>query len=107
MNRVLSTTLLTLSLYMPAHAEFMTGKTLLARLHGDATDKANAVGYIIGVADSLMGEVSCPPHGLTSGQLAKKVQEVLEANTDKLMVSADVFVHSVMLTWPCSRKVVA
>ena len=107
MKRALGVTLLTLSMYAPVHAEFMTGRTLLARMNGDATDRANAVGYIIGVADSLMGDVSCPPHGLTSGQLAKKVQDVLEANPGKLMASADVFVHAVMLSWPCSRKVVA
>lgn len=107
MNRIISTTLLTLSLYAPVHAEFMTGRTLLARMNGDVTDRANAVGYIVGVADSLMGEISCPPHGLTSGQLAKQVKDLLEANPDKLMASADVFVHSVMLQWPCSRKVVA
>jgi hypothetical protein len=107
MKRALSATLLTLSLY--ANAEFMTGRTLLARMNGDAADRANAVGYIVGVADTLMGEVSCPPHGLTSGQLASEVRKVLEENPDKLSVSADVFVHAVMLKWPCSsgRKVTA
>jgi hypothetical protein len=107
MARILSTTLLSVSLYAPVHAEFMTGRTLLARMNGDATDRANAVGYVVGVADSLMGTYSCPPHGLTSGQLAKQVREVLEANPDKLMASADVFVQSVMLQWPCTRKATA
>ena len=106
MNRILSTTFLTLSLYAPVQAEFMTGRTLLARMNGDATDRANAVGYIVGVADSLMGTYSCPPHGLTSGQLAKQVKDVLEANPERLMASADVFVQSVMLQWPCSKKAV-
>lgn len=104
MKRALGVTLLTLSLYAPAHAEFMTGRTLLARMNGDATDRANAVGYIIGVADSMMGTYSCPPHGLTSGQLASEVRKVLIDNPDKLMASADVFVQSVMLQWPCSKK---
>jgi hypothetical protein len=35
------------------------------------------------------------------------VREVLEANPDKLMASADVFVQSVMLQWPCTRKATA
>ena len=107
MRRILSTTLLSVSLYAPVHAEFMTGRTLLARMNGDATDRANAVGYIIGVADSMMGTHSCPPHGLTSGQLASEVRKVLIDNPDKLMASADVFVQSVMLQWPCTKKVVA
>lgn len=105
MKRALGMTMLTLSLY--ANAEFMTGRTLLARMNGDATDRANAVGYIIGVADSLMGEVSCPPHGLTSGQLAAEVRKLLIDNPDKLSASADVFVHTVMLQWPCTKKVTA
>jgi hypothetical protein len=104
MKRALGVTLLTLSMYAPVHAEFMTGRTLLARMNGDATDRANAVGYIIGVADSMMGTYSCPPHGLTSGQLASEVRKVLIDNPDKLMASADVFVQSVMLQWPCSKK---
>lgn len=72
---------LLLALATTAHAEFVTGNNLLASLKkADAAERAAAIGYIVGVADTLEGSVSCLPKSVTVPQVVDLVVQWLEHN---------------------------
>lgn len=88
-----------------AHAEFLDGNKLLARLKGDAMDYVNAIGYVTGVYDTMQGVAHCPPNGITAGQVGDMVKQHLEATPELRHRSADIHVVYVLKrAWPCAEQ---
>lgn len=90
-----------------AHAEFMTGNDLLAKLT-DKTDNwsyAVGIGYISGVHDAGRSVVHCSPVTVTMGQLGDMTRMRLEQVPAILHLSADVLILDMLKTaWPCAKK---
>lgn len=88
-----------------AHAEFLTGNDLLARINGDAYDSILASGYVAGAYDTLRTTVHCSPEGVTIGQIKDMVKKHLESNPGVRQLSADMHVRYVLeKAWPCPKK---
>lgn len=88
-----------------AHAEFKTGNKLYEQLRGDTLDTAHALGYIMGVADSIQGVAYCPRDGMTAGQMSDTVKNYLEQRPQNRHLSADVIVTAVLKAhWPCPER---
>lgn len=101
MRKVFVATLLALA--AAAHAEFITGNNLLNSLKKEGSqDRAIAVGYVVGVTDTIMGSVTCPPPGVTPPQIVDLVQQWLEQNPRLRHNSGDRVVAAVLgQAWPC------
>lgn len=104
MKKTLAATLLVLS--SAAHAEFYSGNDLLNFLQSSGySERALALGYIGGVADTLTGATVCMPKQVTLGQINDLVKGFLENSPQHRHNSADVIVATVLKTaWPCQRQ---
>lgn len=89
-----------------AHAEFLDGNKLYERLTSSKlTDYASALGYIMGVADTMHDITHCAPANATSGQMGDMVKLFLEQQPSARTKSGDVIVNHVLKsTWPCKRS---
>ena len=89
-----------------AHAEFYTGNDLLQRINSESLgERAAAIGYIMGVADSGHGVNYCPPEHVTSGQLRDMVRNYLTNLPAVRHLSADSLVtHVLKSQWPCAAR---
>lgn len=97
--------LATCCLSLHAHAEFFDGNKLLARIKGDTYDYANAIGYVIGVADMMRNIAHCPPDNITAGQILDMVKQHLEDNPSTRHFTGDQHVVYVLKkAWPCAKK---
>ena len=87
-----------------AHAEFISGNTLLSYLDDNSVKQELGIGYIIGVTDALMGAVVCPPSSVTAGQIRDLTRAKLIDNPEQRHKSADLFVRAaVEQVWPCKK----
>lgn len=85
-----------------AHAQFLDGNALLARLTGDQQSQAFALGYIAGAFDNATGVKICPPAGISVGQVRDMTRQALEALPAERHAPADIFVVAVGIrAWPC------
>lgn len=88
-----------------AHAEFIDGNKLLADMSGTNGLQMSALGYVMGVADTLNGVVVCMPTNVTSGQISDMVQNYLTNVPRERNSSGDVIVAKVLkAAWPCAAK---
>jgi hypothetical protein len=97
-----------------ATAEFKTGQDLQEGLQkwfkdptpdGDLIEASVAFGYVVGVVDAHTDITVCPPDGATQGQLAQIAFKYLNANPEKLNLSADLLVvNSLRVVWPCKKS---
>lgn len=90
-----------------SYAEFKDGNKLLGELKDTSSfyNQGVAMGYITGVADSLVGVMFCPPPNVTAGQLNDMVKNYLENVPAERHMSADLVVTKVMKTmWPCKKS---
>jgi hypothetical protein len=88
-----------------AHAEFVTGNDLLSRMKADVMDQMYALGYVIGVADSVEVISVCPPANIKAGQVYDIVKNFLEANPAIRHHSADIIIRSKLeALWPCKQQ---
>lgn len=80
-----------------------TGQDLHARF---TSDRAMALAYIAGVADSQSGVTICiPPGQVTLGQMGDMVRQSLERTPSERHLSADVYVQVTLSNrWPCARR---
>ncbi len=80
-----------------------TGQDLHTRF---SSDRATALAYIAGVADSQSGVTICiPPGQVTLGQMGDMVRQSLERIPSERHLSADVYVQVTLSNrWPCSRR---
>jgi hypothetical protein len=90
-----------------AHAQpssiLYTGQDLYTRL---TNDRALALGYIAGVADSQAGVAICiPPNTVTLGQMADMVKQTLERVPSERHMAADIYVQATLSNrWPCAKR---
>jgi hypothetical protein len=80
-----------------------TGQDLHVRF---SSDRAMALAYIAGVADSQSGVTICiPPGQVTLGQMGDMVRQSLERIPSERHLSADVYVQVTLSNrWPCARR---
>jgi hypothetical protein len=87
-----------------ASAEFMSGNDLLNDMNGSNVNKALALGYVIGVSDTLNKVIVCPPMNVTAGQTVDIIKKHLEDNPNIRHYSADSIVATKLGSiWPCQR----
>jgi len=90
-----------------AHAQqgsvLYTGQDLYTRF---SSDRATALAYIAGVADSQSGVTICiPPGQITLGQMGDMVKQALERVPSERHMSADIYVQVALENrWPCAKK---
>jgi len=88
-----------------AHAEFLDGNKLLSDMKGSHGFQMSALGYVMGVADSIQSVTACVPPSVTSGQVLDMVRNYLEANPAIRHFTADVIVTDVLKrTFPCATR---
>jgi hypothetical protein len=90
-----------------AHAQpssiLYTGQDLHTRF---TSDRATALAYIAGVADSQSGVTICiPPGQVTLGQMGDMVRQSLERIPSERHLAADVYVQVTLSNrWPCNGR---
>jgi hypothetical protein len=98
---------LMLASFLPAQAQpssiLYTGQDLYTRL---TSDRAVALGYIAGVADSQSGVAICiPPNTVTLGQMADMVKQSLERVPSERHLAADIYIQVTLSNrWPCNNR---
>jgi hypothetical protein len=95
-------------LFVPcvANAEFLTGNDLLSRMNSDeVVQRMFALGYVAGVSDAQQHVFSCPPSGVTNGQVRDVAKSYIEANPGIRHKSADMLVTDALKqVWPCATR---
>lgn len=88
------------------HAEFFDGNDLLEGINSTSNVKyGGALGYIMGVTDTLRGVSTCPPPNTTAGQLRDMVKQYLDLYPASRTFTGDAIVHRVVSTaWPCENR---
>jgi hypothetical protein len=90
-----------------AHAQpssiLYTGQELHTKF---SSDRATALAYIAGVADSQSGVTICiPPGQVTLGQMGDMVRQSLERVPSERHLAADTYVLVTLSNrWPCARR---
>jgi hypothetical protein len=98
---------LLLASLLPAQAQqsstLYTGQDLHTKFIGD---RATALAYIAGVADSQSGVTICiPPGQVTLGQMGDMVKQSLERVPSERHLAADVYVTVTLANrWPCNNR---
>ena len=88
-----------------AHAEFIDGNKLLADMNGPHGMQMSALGYVMGVADTVQGVTVCAPPSVTSGQMRDMVFNYLTNTPAVRHFSGDSIVtHVLKSTWPCAQR---
>lgn len=89
-----------------AHAEFYGGNDLLKNMQSnDYIEKALALGYVGGVADSFTGSVLCIPPTVQLGQAQDVVQNYLLLHPENRHFSADsLVVRALKEIWSCKHR---
>lgn len=88
-----------------ANAKFWDGNTLHNHLNGNQSEQILAIGYVLGVADSLHGEVQCAPANATAGQMRDMVAGFLNRVPNVRHLAAEAIVTYVLINaWPCPKK---
>ena len=96
MKRALAAAAL-VALCATANAKFWDGNTLHNHLNGNQSEQILAIGYVLGVADSLHGEVQCAPANATSGQMRDMVRNYLTNTPAVRHLPADLLVLHVLV----------
>lgn len=94
-----------MALCATAHAKFWDGNSLHSHLNGNSSEQILAVGFIMGVADSLHGEAQCAPSNVSVGQIRDMVAGFLNRVPNARHLPADALVAYVLINaWPCQKK---
>jgi hypothetical protein len=94
-------------LFVPcmAHAEFMTGNNLHAKINGDFGDKMLALGFIQGVFDVYVNVTICSPSNITVGQVSDMVRSYLDNNPSTRHKTAESLINQALKqVWPCANN---
>jgi hypothetical protein len=101
MKKMLATLLLIPTI---ANAEFFSGNELLTYMNGTTVEKSVALGYIIGVSDTLTNATICPPSTITAGQVKDIIKTYIEENPAIRHFTADSIVRSRLEElWACRK----
>ena len=88
-----------------AHAEFIDGNKLLSDMNGSHGMQMSALGYVMGVADTLQNVTVCAPPSVTSGQMRDMVFNYLTNTPAVRHFSGDSLVsHVLKSSWPCAAR---
>lgn len=89
-----------------AHAEFWDGNKLLNHIKAESLYRQGvALGYVMGVHDTMQGVNHCPPPNAQAGQLLDMVENYLNNVPARRHESADTLVMHVLRTaFPCSNN---
>lgn len=89
-----------------ARAEFWDGNQLLDRLASTSNhQRMLALGYIMGVSDTMQGANHCPPENVTAGQLQDMVTNYLNNVPAQRHKTADTIVLQVLRgAFPCTNS---
>ena len=100
---LLACVLLSCSAYAQQSSILYTAQELHIRL---SSDRAMALAYIAGVADSQSGVTVCiPPGQVTLGQMGDMVKQSLDRVPSERHLAADIYVQATLSNrWPCSNK---
>lgn len=86
-------------------AEFIDGNKLLADMNSSGMRQMSAIGYVMGVADTLTSVTVCMPASVTAGQVYDMVKNHLEANPQTRHQTGDSLVSQVLTrVWPCRQQ---
>lgn len=88
-----------------AQAQFQSGNDLHKDIN-DSSAQSNmyALGYIVGVTDTLIGTTICIPQGVSQGQLMDVVKNFLNRAPQARNLPANVLVMvAVEEHWPCPK----
>ena len=104
MKKLILTICLTL-LSLAANAQFNSGNKLLEDMNGSsAHNRMYALGYVVGVVDSLNRFMFCVPSNSTAGQLHDMVRNYLTNVPADRHLPADVIVTKVLAaSFPCPK----
>ena len=87
-----------------ASAHFMSGNDLLRDMNGGSVNRSLAIGYVLGVTDTLTNIAICPPANITSGQVTDIIKKHLEDNPSSRHYSADSLISNKLVSiWPCQK----
>ena len=102
---IIITMLLALATYSVAHAQFIDGNKLLNRMNSSSHgEKMHAVGYVVGVMDTMNGYSFCLPRTFTVGQGHDMVHNYLTNVPADRHLPADVIVSKVLaVVFPCAK----
>ena len=105
MKKLILTTFLTL-LSLAASAQFNSGNKLLADMNdtSSSVNRMHALGYVVGVVDSLNRIMFCIPSNATAGQLHDMVHNYLTAVPAIRHKPADVIISDALgIAFPCPK----
>jgi len=93
------------ALSLSANASWITGNDLMKQFNGSEFERGASIGFIVGVASALDGDVLCIPTGVTPGQMRDMVQQALRANPNIRHNQAEYIVAFTLMTeFPCETK---
>jgi MFS-type transporter involved in bile tolerance (Atg22 family) len=86
-------------------AQYVTGNNLLTRMDSNSHgDRMYAIGYVVGVIDSMNGYVFCLPRGFVVGQAHDMVHNYLTNVPADRHLAADVIAAKVLTaSFPCAK----
>lgn len=89
-----------------AWAQAWDGNTLHNNLSSEkGLQRLLALGYLMGVSDTIHSVVFCPPNEVTVGQIRDMVGNYLRDTPDKRHLGAEVLIGLVLRSkWPCVRS---
>jgi ABC-type branched-subunit amino acid transport system ATPase component len=73
-------------------------------MNGDLTDRMMALGYVMGVSDSLDGIIHCSGQNVTNGQTRDVVKAYLEKNPQIRDMAAETLASKALQdAFPCKK----
>lgn len=86
-------------------AQFITGNQLLDRMNADTSNtRMYALGYVIGVVDSMNGYAFCLPGAATAGQINDMMRNYLNNTPAERHLPADVVIATALgVAFPCPK----
>lgn len=100
------TAALWIALSFSAQAEFWDGNILLERLTSTSTyERGTAMGYVMGVHDTMQGVNHCPASNVQAGQVREMVLNYLNNVPAQRHKTADTIVLQVLRgAFPCTNS---
>jgi hypothetical protein len=93
-------------LYCSVQAQFKTGNKLYEQITSSSQmEQMNAVGYVMGVSDTLQWALVCAPSTVTAGQLVDMTKLYIERVPARRHLAADMLIMEVLrAAWPCKER---
>jgi hypothetical protein len=98
--------LFSLLLSCSVQAQFKTGNKLYEQITSSSQmEQMNAVGYVMGVSDTLQWALVCAPSTVNAGQLVDMTKLYIERMPARRHLAADMLIMEVLrAAWPCKER---